>query len=430
MSFILHQKYFPLIEEHASFKIVYGGRSGGKSWAVAYCLLHLGSIRKRRILCLRQHKINLVDSVYQLFIDHIVKNSAFTDHYGIFNDSIVGANGTTFSFQGVKDATKLKSFEGADIIWGEEASYYSHQSMRILLPTIRKEGSELWFTFNPESEEDAVWQFVKHPRESQLTININYTENPYCSQRTLDEAKLLMETDYAEYLHVYMGELAKSSERIIFKGRWEEQSIKLEKTYVGLSHYDNKRVHVCYGIDFGFHHPTVIIESFEYNGNLYISQEWVKSGADLDDITEAYFREFRFTSYVKIYGDSSDPGSIHTLSKDRYNKHGIHIKGMMIEPANKGQGSVDMGINWLKTHKKIYIDPSCEATIDNFKKYAYKMDRNGDIRDEVDKINDDCIDALRYAHSSSITGVSNKKNIFLSERISRAFDEPAEPPYY
>ena len=416
--FNLHEKYYPLLAESVEFKLIYGGRGGAKSWSVAFCLLYLGVVQTKRILCLRQYKTDLEVSVYQLMVDMILSIPEFQQHYRVTNKCVYGKNGTTIIFAGIHDAQKIKSFEGADICWIEEATQVSHRSMRILIPTIRKEGCEIWFTFNPDKADDAVYDFILNPRPSQITINITYLDNPNVSSKTISDANYDMEHNYNEYRHTWLGELMIIDDRIIFNGKFEYKNITVEDHFKGFPMFTGDRIEMKYGVDFGFVHPTVIIESFDYKGNIYITREWVAVGADLDDITHAYYNNFNYTRYTKkVYGDSASPLSINTLSKSRHNKDGLMIKALPIVPVDKGPGSVEDGLRWLKTHNKIYIDPSCPHTYENFKKYSYKVNPQGIILDEILKLNDDCIDALRYSYNEQIHKVANKHSLWTNKEF-------------
>ena len=413
-NFNLHYKFLSLITKKAPYKVAFGGRGGGKSWAIAFCLLYIGMMAKKRILCLREFQTSLKESVHQLLSDLIIQYDEFKNFYNIGRDLIVGKNGTNFTFSGIKNAKNIKSFEGADIAWIEEANYVSKESMMILIPTIRKDGSEIWFSFNPSSIDDPVYDYILHPRPNQITINVNYLDNPFCSKRIKDEAEFLKNSDYELYQHVYLGHLRAFASNLIYKDKFKVEDIKqfLIRTYDSRALFKNEPVKVRYGLDFGWVHPSAIVETFETDGTIYITREIVASEMDIDDIEERYTSEMLFQDLSLVYGDPARIDLINQLATPRFSKHGNRLKGIRIEPAHKGQGSVESGITWLKTHKNIIIDSSCIYTIDNFKKYSYKMDVNGIILPVIQKINDDCPDAVRYAYSDVIEEVSNRNNIW------------------
>jgi phage terminase large subunit len=167
---------------HASrYKVLYGGRGSAKSWSVARALLMRGIQKRLRILCTREFQNSLADSVHRLLADQVelLQLSAF---YTVGKSAILGANGTEFRFAGIRhNISKIKSFEGFDIVWIEEGQTVSKNSFDVLIPTIRKAGSEIWLTFNPELEEDDAWQrFVVGPaRADSIIRQVNWRDNPW-----------------------------------------------------------------------------------------------------------------------------------------------------------------------------------------------------------------------------------------------------------
>jgi phage terminase large subunit len=174
-----------LLEMHR-FKVLYGGRGGGKSWAVADCLLILGSASKLRILCTREIQDSIKQSVYKLLCDRI-EELGLGAFYQILDKEIRGANGTEITFTGLGYHTteSIKSYEGVDIVWVEEAQTVSERSWSILTPTIRAKGSEIWVTFNPDMETDPCWQrFIVHPPTDEppfdcVVEKMNWSDNPW-----------------------------------------------------------------------------------------------------------------------------------------------------------------------------------------------------------------------------------------------------------
>lgn len=190
------------------YKILHGGRGGAKSWGVARALLIMGAQRRLRILCTREVQKSIRDSVHKLLSDQI-EMLGLSSFYVIQQATIFGRNGTEFIFAGLSDQTQesIKSYEGVDIVWCEEARSVSERSFRILLPTIRKEGSEVWCTFNPELESDAVWQrFIVNRPNDAVIIEMSHSDNPWFSDVLRNERlndKLRMTPE--EYAHVWEG---------------------------------------------------------------------------------------------------------------------------------------------------------------------------------------------------------------------------------
>ena len=159
--------------EPMRYKVLYGGRGGAKSWGVARALLVLGVKKPTRVLCAREFQNSIGQSVHKLLADQIVELK-LESFYEVTQTSIRGKNGTEFAFVGLKNNTaNIKSYEGVDICWTEESASISRNSWNILIPTIRKEGSEIWVTFNPELESDETYQrFVVNPPQNLSLIHI------------------------------------------------------------------------------------------------------------------------------------------------------------------------------------------------------------------------------------------------------------------
>lgn len=167
--------------EPARYKVAHGGRGSAKSWSFARALLALGAQRKLRILCTREVQKSIKDSVHKLLSDQI-EAIGLGWFYQIQNNEIRGINGTEFLFAGLADHTveSIKSYEGVDVVWVEEAHKVSKRSWDILIPTIRKEGSEIWISLNPELETDETYRrFVIDPPANAVVVQINYSDNPW-----------------------------------------------------------------------------------------------------------------------------------------------------------------------------------------------------------------------------------------------------------
>jgi phage terminase large subunit len=192
--------------EKSRYRILYGGRGGAKSWGIARALLIKGAKAPIRILCAREFMTSMKDSVHKLLCDQIVELGLIT-FYEITQASIRGKNGTEFSFVGLKNNTaNVKSFEGVDICWVEEAQTVSSRSWNILIPTIRKQDSEIWVSFNPELESDDTYQrFVAYPPENAVVQKINWSDNPWFPETLKQEKDSLKARDIEAYNTVWEG---------------------------------------------------------------------------------------------------------------------------------------------------------------------------------------------------------------------------------
>jgi len=194
------------VPEKARYRVLYGGRGGSKSWNIARALLLKGCEQTIRVLCAREYQTSIKDSVHKLLCDQIFALD-IQAHYEITERSIRGINGTEFIFAGVKNNTNnIKSIEGIDICWVEEAQSVSSNSWNILLPTIRKTDSEIWISFNPELPTDETWKrFVMHPPENAVVQKINWSDNPWFPEVLDLERRALYGRDIEAYNNVWEG---------------------------------------------------------------------------------------------------------------------------------------------------------------------------------------------------------------------------------
>ncbi len=199
------EKLKPLFEPHR-YKILYGGRGGAKSWGVARALLLMGASRKLRWLCTREFQTSIRDSVHRLMADQVTA-LGLGGFYEVQREGIYGKNGTEFGYLGLHhNISNLKSWEGADGCWVEEAHTVSDSSWNVLIPTIRKDGSEIWITMNPEFEDDPTYmRFIERPPKTALLININWRDNPWFPSVLDMERRDLLERDPDAYDHVWEG---------------------------------------------------------------------------------------------------------------------------------------------------------------------------------------------------------------------------------
>lgn len=199
------------------YKVLYGGRGGAKSWGVARALLVIGVKKPTRVLCAREFQNSIGQSVHKLLSDQII-TLKLESFYEITQNSIRGKNGTEFAFVGLKNnVTNIKSFEGVDLCWVEEAQSVSKTSWNILIPTIRKEKSEIWITFNPELESDETYQrFVVSPPENCKVAKINWSDNPWFPDTLKLEKDALFSRDREAYNTVWEGLCRQTVDGAIF----------------------------------------------------------------------------------------------------------------------------------------------------------------------------------------------------------------------
>lgn len=247
------------------YKVLWGGRGGAKSWAVARALLIQGMEKPLRILCCREFQGSIRDSVHKLLSDQI-NALGFDSFYRVEQASIKGSNGTEFFFEGLKhNVAKVKSFEGIDRAWVEEAQTVSKSSWDTLIPTVRKEGSEIWLTFNPELDTDETYKrFVLQPPEDAIVQKVNWADNPWFPDVLLKEKDALKARDPDSYLNVWEGHCRQALDGAVYAKELREATEQNRITKVPYNPL--KPVHTSW--DLGWSDNTSIwfaqIVGFEY----------------------------------------------------------------------------------------------------------------------------------------------------------------------
>jgi len=241
--------------EKSRYKVAYGGRGGAKSWGIARALLIKGAKDPMRILCAREFQTSIKDSVHKLLCDQI-EALGLLGFYEITQNSIRGKNGTEFSFVGLRNnVANIKSYEGVDIVWVEEAQTTSRLSWNILIPTIRKQGSEIWISFNPELETDETYQrFVLQPPKDCIQIKINWSDNPWFPDTLMLEKDALKQRDLEAYNQVWEGLCRQSVDGAIFAK--ELQQAELDGRLTKVPYDATKPVHAVF--DLGWADSTAI----------------------------------------------------------------------------------------------------------------------------------------------------------------------------
>lgn len=229
MKLQIASKFKPLFKPKR-YKVFYGGRGGAKSWAVAQYLLVTGMQDKSLFLCTREFQGSIRDSVHRVLASQIDR-MGLSQFYEIQRDTIIGQNGTEFIFEGLKNnVTKIKSMEGVDKVWCEEAESITEESWDILIPTIRKPGSEIIVTFNPYDELDPTYQkFVVEPPKDSISIKVGYQDNPWFPDELRREMEECKERDYKKYLWIWEGEPRGNYEDSVIKPEWFSAAIDAHK---------------------------------------------------------------------------------------------------------------------------------------------------------------------------------------------------------
>lgn len=287
---------------------------------------------------------------------------------------------SVFLFSGLlRNIQRLKSLEGIDIAWIEEAETVSRNSLDVLIPTIRKPDSEIWVTFNPDSLDDAVFKmFVENEHPDAIVKKVTWRDNKYFPEPLRREMEWMRANDYSKYLWVWEGEPRAISDALIFKDKFTVEDFKTPGDAV---HY--------LGADFGFSaDPSTLIRCHITGRELFIDAEWWALGATLEQLTVGYATVPESTRWP-IIADSSRPETI-----DYIRRHGFP----KIRPSKKGKGSIEDGIEYIKSFDRVVIHPRCVRTIQEFKTYSYKTDpRTGMPTPYIIDASNHMCDSLRYA---------------------------------
>jgi phage terminase large subunit len=364
----------------ARYKAVHGGRGSGKSHAFAELLVRRCiEAAPVRAVCIREVQRSLDQSVKRLVEDKI-QALGVGRHFRVQADRILGPRGGRIIFQGMQNHTaeSIKSLEGYDIAWVEEAQALSARSLELLRPTIRKPGSELWFSWNPTRESDPVHTLVRGgaPPPGAVLFQANWTVNPHFPEVLQAEMEWDRGRDKDKHEHVWLGGYRRVSEARVFKN-WRVEAFDTPADASFLL-----------GADWGFaRDPTVLLRCFAVGRALFVDQEAYRVGCEIDR-TPALFDTVPESRRATIIADSARPETISYMQR-----HGFGN----IRPATKGAGSVEEGVEFLKAHD-ILVHPRCRHLADELALYSYRTDaKTGEVLSALEDRGNHCIDALRYA---------------------------------
>lgn len=373
------EAFKPLVEP-ARYKGAYGGRGSGKSHFFAgLAVLRMASEAGLRVVCVREVQRSIADSVKTLLEDKI-EAYGLSGFFKITEAEITGLNGSRCVFRGMQNhtAASIKSLEGFDVAWVEEAQTISQKSLDLLTPTIRKSGSEIWFSWNPENPDDPVDVLLrKHQPEGAIVLEANWDSNPWFPDELRQDMERDKKRDPDKWSHVWQGEYRGLSEARVFRN-WRIDEITPPENVVWF-----------YGADWGFAKDATaglrccVIDKT----TLYIDAEVYEVGVPNEKLP-TLFDGIPAARDWPIIADSARPETI-----DYVRRHGFP----KMRAAKKGKGSVEDGVMFLQG-MDIVVHPLCANTIHEFRNYAYKTDKHtGEILPVVEDANNHCIDALRYA---------------------------------
>ena len=365
----------------ARYKGAWGGRGTGKSHEFAQMVIEAHILDpSRSTVCVREYQKSLKQSVKRLLemkIEALNVGSCFE----VQDKMIKNKHGSgLIIFEGMQNHTadSIKSLEGFDCAWVEEAQSLSQKSLDMLRPTIRKPGSELWFTWNPRNATDPVDALLRsdNPPPDAIIQRVNFEDNPWFPDVLRDEMEYDRKRDPDKFQHIWRGEYLRNSEARVFRN-WKVEDFDTPSNAM-----------FRFGADWGFaSDPTVLVRCYIDGRTLYIDQEAWQIGCDIIDTPEL-FMSIEGAEKWPIVADSSRPETISHMRRHGFPK---------MLAAVKGQKSVEEGIEWLKSYD-IVVHPRCTHTIDELSLYSYKTDTTtGAVLPVLEDKKNHVIDALRYA---------------------------------
>lgn len=372
------RKFVPLLRA-TRYKGAHGGRGSGKSHFFAEMLVERAILQPGlRAACVREVQKSLKNSV-KLLVEDKIRTLGVQASFEILEAEIRTPGGGVIIFQGMQNHTadSIKSLEGFDIAWVEEAQSLSQRSLDLLRPTIRKPGSELWFSWNPAKPSDPVDVLLRgeNPPVDSVVVEVNWNDNPFLPAELKADLEDDRRRDPDKFLHVWQGHYSLNSEARVFRN-WKIEEFTTPTDAVHR-----------FGADWGFAvDPTVLVRCHIDGRNLYVDHEVSQVGCEIDK-TPALFDTIPGSRKSLIRADSARPETVSYMKR----------QGFRIIEAIKGPGSVEDGVEFLRSFD-IIVHPRCRKVAEELTLYAYKVDQHtGDILPALEDKNNHTIDALRYA---------------------------------
>ena len=375
------------------YKVAYGGRGSGKSWSMARALLVKAASEPTRVLCAREIQRSIKQSVHTLLNDQI-QALGLGPFYEVLETEIRGLNGSTFSFTGLATNTveSIKSFEGCDIVWVEEAQTVSKKSWDILIPTIRKPNSEIWVSFNPNIDTDDTYKrFVVEKPDNAKVVKVNYTDNPWFPEVLEIERQHSLKTN-PDYANIWEGECKAAVDGAIYSNEIREAQ---ENGRITTVPYDPMlKVHVVF--DLGFNDSMAII----------LCQRGVSDIRIIKYIEDNHRTLDSFSSEIKSLNYNWGTMFLPHDGKSRDYKSGLSAEDIMrkqgwtvrIVPVS----SIESGIKIARMHfHKCYFDKSVHRLLECLKNY--KRSINSSTNEPGAPLHDEYshgADAFRYMATS------------------------------
>ena len=363
----------------ARYKGAHGGRGSGKSHFFGELWLEENISEKLDCVCLRETLKSLEFSVKKLLESKIEAFNAGS-YFEVQDRRILSKHGGVTIFEGMQNHTSesIKSLEGFDRAWFEEAQNASDKSLTLLRPTIRKAGSQMWFGWNPDLNTDPIDVLLRggEPPPGAVVVKANYMDNPWLPDELRMEMEYDRRRDPDKYAHVWLGEYRRNSSARVFKN-WRIEEFDVKPDWL-----------LRQGADWGFAtDPSVLVQCSIVGRTLYITHEAYMVGCEIVNLPELFDRVPDSRKWWTT-ADSSRPETISHMRKHWTEK---------INAAIKGARSVEEGVEWLQSYD-IVVHPRCTHTIDELTLYSYKTDPlTAQVLPVLEDKDNHVIDAVRYA---------------------------------
>ncbi len=370
--------FLPLLEP-ARYLGAYGGRGSGKSHFFAELTIERSISAKTDIVCVREKQKSLDQSVKKL-LEYKIEALNVGDYFEVQDKRIFSKTGGRIIFQGMANYTaeSIKSLEGYDVAWVEEAQTLSQRSLDMLRPTIRKKGSQIWCSWNPRRETDPVDVLLRgeNPPPDSVVVSVNCFDNPWFPEVLTKEMNYDKSRDPDKYAHIWLGQYERNSESRVFRN-WRIEEFDTPDGQL-----------LRFGADLGFSvDPSVLVRCWIDGHRLYVDHEAYMIGCEIVNLP-ALFMSVPEAERWPIVADSARPETISHMRNNGFQK---------ILSAVKGASSLEEGIEWLKSFD-IIVHPRCRHLIDELTLYSYKTDPlTGQLIPILNDKDNHVIDALRYA---------------------------------
>ena len=386
--------FAPLLQP-ARYKGAHGGRGSGKSHFFAESLLEQHILRKVDAVCIREYQRTLQQSVKKLLETKIEQHNAGA-YFEVQDKRLISQRGGVTIFEGMQNHTadSIKSLEGFGIAWVEEAQSLSQRSLDLLRPTIRADGSELWFGWNPSLATDPVDALLrsKTPPPGSVVVQVNYEDNPWFPDVLRAEMEYDKRRDPDKYRHVWRGAYQQNSEARVFKN-WRVEDFEVQPQWT-----------LRQGADWGFAvDPSVLVQCAIVGRTLYVAHEAYRVGCEIDFLPDL-FRGVPDAERWPTVADSARPETVSYMRRHGFPK---------MVAAVKGARSLEEGVEFLKSFD-IVVHPRCVHTIDELTAYSWEVDKlTGLTLPKLADKDNHVIDALRYACEGArrAAGTSSDHNI-------------------